>query len=100
MSGYDIGNIKETKLTLYQCYSDASGNILICYPNNAGTYFIDNGFNSYFNFSSATYTQAGLAVVPFITNYNRMFKNGINNAIKYRQLVHLIAMLIVQHIYY
>ena len=33
--------------------------------------------------SSATVTNnSGLAIVPFITNYNRMFKNGINNAIK------------------
>ncbi len=33
--------------------------------------------------SSATAVSNGnTAIVPFITNYNRMFKNGINNAIK------------------
>ncbi len=37
MSGYDIGNIKGTKITLNQGYSDASGNSLICYHNNGGT---------------------------------------------------------------
>jgi len=82
LSGYDIGNIKGTKLTLNQGYSDASGNSLICYHNNAGTYFTDNSFNSFFNISSATITNFGLQITPFITNYNRMFKNGLNNAIK------------------
>ena len=61
---------------------DPSGNSLTFYHNNAGTYLSDNGFNSYFNLSSATVTNTGLAIVPFITNYNRMFKNGVNNAIK------------------
>jgi hypothetical protein len=36
----------------------------------------------FFNISSATITDTGLTIVPFITNYNRMFKNGVNNAIK------------------
>ena len=81
MSGYAIGNIKGTKTTLNEGYQDSTGNSLIFYHNNAGTYFTDNSFNSFFNISSATATATGLAVVPFITNYNRMFKNGINNAI-------------------
>ncbi len=61
---------------------DPSGNSLIFYHNNAGTYFSDNGWNSYFNLFSATVTNTGSSTVPFITNYNRMLKNGINNAIK------------------
>jgi hypothetical protein len=44
--------------------------------------FSDNGWNSYFNLSSATVTNTGLSIVPFITNYNRMFRNNVNNAIK------------------
>jgi len=83
LSGYAIGNIKGIKATLNEGYLDPSGNSLIFYHNNPGTYFTDNGFNSYFNLSSATITNNNnLAIVPFITNYNRMFKNGINNAIK------------------
>ena len=82
LSDYAIGNIKGTKLTLNQGYSDASGNSLICYHNNAGAYFTDNSFNSFFNISSATNTNFGLQITPFITNYNRMFKNSLNNAIK------------------
>ena len=50
LSGYSIGYIKGVKATLNEGYSDSSGNSLIFYHNNAGTYFSDNGFNSYFNF--------------------------------------------------
>ena len=83
LSGYAIGNIKGIKATLNEGYLDPSGNSLTFYHNNPGTYFADNGFTSYFNLSSATITNNNnLAIVPFITNYNRMFKNGINNAIK------------------
>jgi hypothetical protein len=33
-------------------------------------------------FQTPTVTNTGLAVVPFISNYNRIFKNGMNNAVK------------------
>ena len=82
LSGYNIGNIKGIKATLNEGYLDPSGNSLIFYHNNPGTYLTDNGFTSFFNLSSATITNTGLKIVPFITNYNRMFKNGLNNAIK------------------
>ncbi len=65
LSRYPIGNIKETKGIL-------NGDVLILrvivYHNNAGTYFSDNGWNSYFNLSSATVTNTGLSIVPFATN--------------------------------
>jgi hypothetical protein len=62
---------------------DPSGNSLTFYHNNTGTYFSDNGWNLYFNLSSATVvTNTGLSIVPIITNYNRMFKSNVNNAIK------------------
>ncbi len=82
LSGYAIGNITGTKAIVNEGYLDPSGNRLIFYHNNAGTYFTDNSFNPFFNSSSATETNTGVAIVPFITNYNRMFKNGVNNAIK------------------
>ncbi len=82
LSGYAIGNIKEIKAIINEGYLDASGNGLTFYHNNAGTRFFDNSYNSFFNISSATITDTGLTIVPFITNYNRMFKNGVNNAIK------------------
>jgi hypothetical protein len=83
LSGYNIGNIKGNKAIINEGYLDPSGNGLNFYHNIPGTYFVDNGFNSYFNLSSVTAVSDGnTAIVPFITNYNRMFKNGINNAIK------------------
>ena len=83
MSGYSIGNIKGTKVILNEGYLDSTGNSLIFYHNNAGSYYTDNSFNSFFNLSSATMAyNNNLVITPFITNYNRMFKNGINNAIK------------------
>jgi hypothetical protein len=83
ISDYNLGNIKGTKAILNEGYLDPSGNSLIFYHNNPGRYFTHNGFNSYFNLSSATITNNNnLAIVPFITNYNRIYKNGVNNAIK------------------
>ncbi len=97
LSGYAIGNIKGTKATLHGGYLDPLCNSLILYRHNPGSFFTDHGFNILFNLSSATVTNNNnLAIVPFITNYNRIFKNGINNAIKLCQLVCLIVMLIVQ----
>jgi hypothetical protein len=82
-SGYNIRNIKGNKAIINDGYLDPSGNGLNFYHNNPGTYSVDNGFNSYFHLSSVTAVSNGhIAIVPFITNYNRMFKTGINNAIK------------------
>jgi hypothetical protein len=83
LSGYNIGNIKWNKAIINEGDLDPSGNGLIFYHNNPGTYFVDNGFNSYFNLSRVTVvSNNNTAIVPFITNYNRMFKIGINNAVK------------------
>ena len=51
ISDYNIGNIKGTKATLDEGYIDPSGNSLIFYHNNPGTYFTDNGFKLIFSFA-------------------------------------------------
>ena len=48
--------------------------------NTPGTYFTNNGFDSYFSLNSNVITNLGTAVEPFITVYNRMWKNGANTA--------------------
>jgi hypothetical protein len=83
LSGYNIGRIKGNNLILNEGNIDTSGNSLICYCNNPGTYFTDNSFNSFFTFSSAINANGGLQIQPFITVYNRMFKNTANTALKF-----------------
>ncbi len=47
LSGYPIGDIKGTKVIINEGRLDPSGNSITFYHNNAGTYFSDNGWNSY-----------------------------------------------------
>ena len=54
--------------------------------NTPGTYFIDNGFTSFFNLNANVNTNFGLQTQPFITVYNRMWKNVGNTAIDIRTL--------------
>jgi hypothetical protein len=50
--------------------------------NSPGTYFSHNGFASYFNLTANVMTNGGgVNSQPFITVYNRMWKNGANSAI-------------------
>ena len=58
---------------------------LIMKYNNEGTWFVDNGLNSYFNISASKIIQPNNQVLvrPFITHYNRMFKTGTNTALKF-----------------
>ena len=79
LSGYNIGKIKGTNILLNEGNIDSSGNVLTCSYNNPGTYFTDNSFNSFFNFSSILGSQPQQ---PFLTVYNRMFKNSTNTALK------------------
>jgi hypothetical protein len=83
LSGYNIGRIKGNNLILNEGNIDSSGNSLICYYNNPGVYFTDNSFNSFFNISSALNANGALLIQPFVTVYNRMFKNGANTALKF-----------------
>jgi hypothetical protein len=54
--------------------------------NSPGTYFINNGFTSFFNLNANVNTNFGLQTQPFITVYNRMWKNVGNTAIDIRTL--------------
>ena len=78
-----LGRIKSNNLVINEGNIDTSGNSLVCYCNNPGVYFTDNSFNSFFNFSSAVNANGGLQIQPFITVYNRMFKNTANTALKF-----------------
>ena len=78
---YNSGNVYSKSLTLNKSNIDTTGNSLNFYFNNPGVYFSDNGFTSYFNLNAVAQT-TGLAIEPFITVYNRMFKNGLNTAVK------------------
>lgn len=75
-----IKNVQDLKsITLNKGNLDPSGNSLTLYYNNGGTYFTDNSFNSFVNLSTIL---TGKPEQPFITVYNRMFKNGGNTAIR------------------
>jgi hypothetical protein len=67
-------------ITLNRDNVDSSGDSLNFWYNTPGTYFIDNGFSSYFSLNSNVSTNTGLAVEPFIRVYDRMWKNGANTA--------------------
>jgi hypothetical protein len=50
--------------------------------NSPGTYFTNNGFTSYFTLNANVIVNGGgVNSQPFITVYNRMWKNGANSAI-------------------
>jgi hypothetical protein len=63
---------------------DPTGDSLKFWYNTPGTYFIDNGYASYFSLNSNITTNSGFAVEPFIRVYNRMWKNGANTAMDLR----------------
>ena len=42
---------------------------------------MSNGFTSYFTLNANVNAYNGLRSVPFITVYNRMWKNEVNNAV-------------------
>jgi hypothetical protein len=57
------------------------------YYTSPGTYFIDNGYSSYFSLNSNVVTNGGgVAVEPLIRVYNRMSKNGANTAMDLKSI--------------
>ncbi len=69
-NGVNTLTIDSTGLTNY----NSSTNF---WYNTPGTYFTNNGFNLYFSLNANV---IGLNSQPFITVYNRMWKNGANSA--------------------
>ena len=76
------GDIASNSITLNKNNVDTTGNSFNFDYNSSGTFFTNNGFNSYFSLNSNVITNGGsLVVEPFIKVYNIMWKNGANTAI-------------------